>query len=137
MSTITFDFDETLTQPIWNEAIQEFEQSSNPNLKAIAKLKQLYDEGNEIFIVTSRMDNKEIVEFVNNHGLVVLEIFCTAGRLKASQLQKLKSTMHFDDDENEAIANHELGIITTIVSHHYNESQSQQICKFKTYQPQG
>ena len=43
--------------------------------------------------------------------------------------------MHFDDDLNEAIANYELGIVTTIVSHHYDKAKSQQICKFDIYQP--
>ena len=64
MSAITFDFDETLTQPIWNEATQQFDQSSNPNLKTIARLKILCKEGNEIFIVTSRLKDKEVIEFV-------------------------------------------------------------------------
>ena len=135
MPAITFDFDETLTQPIWNEIKQQFEQSSEPNLEAIAKLKQLYDKGNEIFIVTSRLNNKEIAEFIKKHRLAIVSIFCTAGKLKATQLKELKSTMHFDNDENEAIANHELGIATTIVSHHYDKDKSQQSCKFTTYQP--
>lgn len=134
MSAITFDFDETLTQPIWNEAKQQFEQSSEPNQDAIATLKKLYDRGNEIFIVTSRLNDTEVIEFAKQHNLKIASIFCTAGKLKATQLKELKSTMHYDDDRNEAIANHELGIATTIVSYHYDEDKNQQLCKFTTYQ---
>lgn len=136
MPAITFDFDETLTQPIWNEAKQQFEESSEPNLEAIAILNKLQQQGNKIFIVTSRLADKEVIEFVKKHKLEIARIFCTAGKLKATQLKKLESTMHYDDDENEAIANYELGIATTIVSYDYDRNKDKQICKLEIYQPQ-
>lgn len=51
---ITFDFDDTLTRPVWDEKQQLFEFDDNPNYDSIAKLRSFHDQGEEIRIVITR-----------------------------------------------------------------------------------
>ena len=54
---ITFDFDDTLTRPIWNKKQQFFEFSNNPNYDSFAFLKNFHDRGEELRIVTTVMES--------------------------------------------------------------------------------
>ncbi|GAB4532555.1 MAG: hypothetical protein Tsb0014_17120 [Pleurocapsa sp.] len=76
---ITFDFDETLTRPIWNCKYQLFEPSATPNYDSFKKLREFCDRGKEIRIVTTRRNPQGIVEFVEKYNLPISSIHCTAG----------------------------------------------------------
>jgi hypothetical protein len=73
---ITFDFDDTLTRPIWDEKYGWFEPSDNPNYDTFAKLKNFNEQGQEIRIVTTRWSRLEIVDFVEKYKLPISAIHC-------------------------------------------------------------
>ncbi len=130
---ITFDFDETLTCPIWDWKYQLFEPSLNPNYDSFAKLRSFYEQEKEIRIVTTRWHSREIVDFIEKYNLPVSSIHCTEGELKGDTLLKLGSELHFDDSEEEAINNKKLDISTVIVSYHVDTKTSSQICEFDLF----
>ena len=135
MPIITFDFDETLTQPTWSKRYQLFEPSDTPNFDSIAKLKHFHELGKEVKIVTTRWRDEEIVEFVTKHQLPVSSIHCTQGELKATKLKELSSSLHFDDNEAEAIANLKLQIPTIIVSFRFDAPKDIPVCLFRKFEP--
>ena len=151
MPIITFDFDETLTQPTWSKRYQLFEPSDTPNFDSIAKLKHFHELGKEVKIVTTRWRDEEIVEFVTKHQLPVSSIHCTQGELKATKLKELGSSLHFDrergrgnlaisnhgvdDNEAEAIANLKLQIPTIIVSFRFDAPKDIPVCLFRKFEP--
>ena len=127
---ITFDFDDTLTRPIWDEKQQLFEFSDNPNYDSFAKLKNFHNQGKEIRIVTTRWSRLEIVDFVEKYKLPVSAIHCTKGELKAETLKKIGSQLHFDDSLSEAKNNERLGIPTMIVSYRFDTRSNYEVCEF-------
>lgn len=78
MTVITFDFDETLTRPVWNEKYRLFEPSENPNQDAFAKLFEFHKQGKRIEIVTTRWRSEEVADFVKQHQLPVAGIHARA-----------------------------------------------------------
>ena len=130
---ITFDFDETLTCPIWDSKYQLFEPSDNPNYDSFEKLRSFHEQGKEIRIVTTRWREEEIVCFVEKYSLPISAIHCTQGDLKGDILLKLCSELHFDDSEDEAINNTNLGINTTIVSYRFDLKTNRIVCEFNLF----
>jgi hypothetical protein len=102
---ITFDFDDTLTRPVWEQKHQLFESSENPNYDTFAKLKSFDEQGEEIMIVTTRWSCIEIVDFVEKYNLPISAIRCTEGELKGETLLEIGSQLHFDDSPHEAVNN--------------------------------
>jgi hypothetical protein len=127
---ITFDFDDTLTRPVWSEKQQLFEFDDNPNYDSIAKLRGFHDQGEEIRIVTTRWSRLEIVDFVEQYKLPIGAIHCTEGELKGEILDKIGAGLHFDDSPNEALNNQKLGIPTMIVSYRFDPRNNCAICEF-------
>ena len=127
---ITFDFDDTLTRPIWDKKQQLFEFSANPNYDSFALLKNFHDQGEEIRIVTTRWSHLEIVDFVEKYKLPISAIHCTEGELKGEILNKIGSQLHFDDSPNEAFNNQKLGILTMIVSYRFDTRNNCAVCEF-------
>ena len=96
---ISFDFDSTLTQPIWDSDDEMWTSEKNaPNKENIIKLIKLSQQGHKIIIVTSRSpsERKGVEEFVAKHNLPVEEIHTTDGD-KGAKLVELGVVMHFDD----------------------------------------
>lgn len=127
---ITFDFDETLTQPVWDRKYQLFEPSNTPNYNSFKKLKDFHDKGKEIRIVTTRWNSIEIVDFVEKYNLPISSIHCTKGELKGNLLKNIGSELHFDDSEDEAINNQKLGISTIVVSYRFDKNSNRSLCDF-------
>ena len=92
---ITFDFDETLTHPVWDSKYQLFEPSENPNYDSFDKLRSFHEQGKEIRIVTTRWSRLEIVSFVEKYNLPISSIHCTEGELKGDILLELGSDMSY------------------------------------------
>jgi len=102
---ITFDFDSTLTTPVWSEEEQLWVEGNEPNWDTITKLKQYAQQGYEIHIVTSRHENMEGVDdrtsvndFIRLYRLPVETVHFTNGQSKGQTLHQLNSQMHHDDD---------------------------------------
>ena len=130
---VTFDFDETLTRPIWDSKHRLIEPSENPNYDSFDRLRGFHQQGQEIRIVTTRWCNEEIVDFVEKYSLPISEIHCTQGKLKGDTLLKLRPELHFDDSEDEAINNKILGIKTIILSYHFDTEINNLVCQFKFF----
>ena len=100
MGIVSFDFDSTLTQPLWDSEDEMWtsEDHNAPNEENIIKLMRLSHQGHKIIIVTSRSpsERKAVEEFVAKHNLPVEEIYTTGGD-KGAKLVELGAIMHFDD----------------------------------------
>jgi len=80
---ISFDFDNTLQNPVWQNTAREF-------IKA----------GHEVFIVTSRLHTGRILDICNlasELGIPQFNIFCTNGESKALSIRLLGIDIHFED----------------------------------------
>lgn len=105
---VTFDFDLTLLLP----------KVDNPHPKAnvefVAKFKEHLENGDTVYIVTSRNDSptskQEILSFLRIHNLDNDGIYFTNGELKAITLKRLKADLHYDDDPEELAAARQVGI---------------------------
>jgi len=129
---ITFDFDDTLTRPVYSEKYSQFESSDNPNYDTFAKLKNFHQLGQEIRIVTTRWSRLEIVDFVEKYKLPISAIHCTFGELKGETLNKIGSQLHFDDSPDEAANNQKWRIATMIVGYQYDQTNNSEICEFSS-----
>ena len=127
---ITFDFDDTLTRPIWDKKYQLFEPSINPNYDSIAKLNSFHEQGEEIRIVTTRWSRLEIVDFIEKYNLPISAIHCTQGGFKGEILNKIGSQLHFDDSPDEAENNQKFKIPTMIVSYRFDQNSNSDFCEF-------
>ncbi len=98
----TFDFDDTLTMPVYSDEEERWKTGLQPNEKTISIMKKLKSKGFKIHIVTSRRgssENKnEISMFVKQHNLPVEDVSFTNLNFKADTLEKMGSVLHFDDD---------------------------------------
>lgn len=130
---ITFDFDETLTMPTWNARYELLEPSENPNHAAIDKLLKYRQQGEELAIVTTRWRDEEILEFIHRYRLPVSKVCLTEGELKYSTLHKLGCKLHFDDSEEEAVANLKHNIPTVLVDFEFSTTKNRVICNFKQF----
>ena len=131
---ITFDFDDTLTRPIWDKKELWFEPTSNPNYDSFARVKSFHARGEEIRIVTTRFATRwsriEVVDFVETYQLPISAIHYTEGELKGETLFKLGSRLHFDDSPEEAAHNLKWKIPTMVVSYRFDRAELAEICEF-------
>lgn len=81
---VSFDFDDTL-------------------YKVIDKLIAHYEAGDEIYIVTTRMDEdmQEVRDFVEKYKLPVIGIYNTNFSWKRNTLKRLQIDLHYDDNVEE------------------------------------
>jgi FMN phosphatase YigB (HAD superfamily) len=131
--TITFDFDNTImmTRPDedWGQVVD------GPNKDVIKLMKRHKQMGDQVIVVTSRMQRNEtggpydpdhpahmpsVAEYLEKYGIDVDRILFTDGDLKAETLVQINSDLHFDDDEEELNAADEKGIKTVQIRNpHY------------------
>lgn len=112
--TVTFDFDDTLTETQWNNTLECFDYIG-PNKIIMAKLRNHLREGDEVHIVTSRQGREldddvislhgqpSISEFLTEHLTAndrrkIAGVHFTSGALKTNKLLELNSIRHYDDD---------------------------------------
>lgn len=102
---VTFDFDDTLTMPRWDEEEELWMTGTEPNKKTISAMKKFASKGYEVKIVTSRHGTgnhkKDVANFAKKHNLPVKDIIFTNGKWKADTLERLGSALHYDDDTEE------------------------------------
>ena len=102
---VTFDFDDTLTMPRWDEEEELWMTGLEPNKKTISAMKKFASNGYEVKIVTSRHGTSEhkktVATFAKKHNLPIKDIIFTNGKYKANTLERLKSALHYDDDTEE------------------------------------
>jgi FMN phosphatase YigB (HAD superfamily) len=138
--TITFDFDDTIMMlrpsEDWGSVVD------GPNKKIINLMKKHKKMGDRVIIVTSRLQNREtggpweeehpaympsVQEYIDKYNLPVEQVVFTNGDLKAQHLLKLRSDLHFDDDEQELAAANEVGIKTVQVRNmHYSQAPDEE-----------
>ena len=113
MKIITFDFDNTIAMSYMDtrgETPNPVFQRYNNNI--IEKIKQNIEDGNEVYIVTSRKENLEsyfpeqsipyrLKELGLDDYFLPDRLFYTNGKSKYPILLKLKTEMHYDDDIEE------------------------------------
>ena len=113
--TVTFDFDDTLTETHWNNTSECFEYVG-PNKGIMAQLRNHLRQGDEVHIVTTRQGpaidddgtlkshgQPSISKFLTTHltardRRLIAGIHFTAGNLKTDTLLELNSIRHYDDD---------------------------------------
>ena len=102
---VTFDFDDTLTLPHYDEEEELWTSGLEPNKKTISAMKKFASKGYEVKIVTSRHGTgnhkKDVATFTKKHNLPVKDIIFTNGKYKADTLERLGSVLHYDDDTEE------------------------------------
>ena len=102
---VTFDFDDTLTLPHYDEEEELWTTGLEPNKKTISAMKKFASKGYEVKIVTSRHGTgnhkKDVATFVQKHNLPVKDIIFTNGKYKADTLERIGSVLHYDDDTEE------------------------------------
>ena len=133
--TITFDFDNTImmTRPDedWGQVVD------GPNKDVIKLMKKHKQMGDQVIVVTSRMQRNEtggpydpdhpaympsVAEYLEKYGVEVDRVMFTDGDLKAETLAQINSDLHFDDDEEELNAADEKGIKTVQIRNpHYTK----------------
>lgn len=134
---VSFDFDDTLTQPAWDDENKVWE-GSGANQKMIQTMRDLAAAGNTIYIVTSRHRSKEpelrkqgkdVASFVRQYDLPVDEqnIVFTDGELKGKVLASLGISMHFDDWGEDVQSARDLGITVHKVPHPQDEVMSKSV----------
>ena len=102
---VTFDFDDTLTLPHYDEEEELWTTGLEPNKKTISAMKKFASKGYEVKIVTSRHGTgnhkKDVATFTKKHNLPVKDIIFTNGKYKADTLERIGSALHYDDDTEE------------------------------------
>ena len=102
---VTFDFDDTLTLPHYDEEEELWTTGLEPNKKTISAMKKFASKGYEVKIVTSRHGTgnhkKDVANFAKKHNLPVKDIIFTNGKYKADTLERIGSVLHYDDDTEE------------------------------------
>tara|TARA_B100000282_G_scaffold250154_1_gene194366 strand:+ start:509 stop:886 length:378 start_codon:yes stop_codon:yes gene_type:complete len=102
---VTFDFDDTLTLPHYDEEEELWIAGLEPNKKTISALKKFASKGYEVKIVTSRhgtgKHKKDVATFAKKHNLPIKDIIFTNGKYKADTLERIGSVLHYDDDTEE------------------------------------
>ncbi|MCE5279176.1 MAG: hypothetical protein ABFD92_08790 [Planctomycetaceae bacterium] len=111
--SVSFDFDGTLTQIVWSEALGVWINSRRPNEKMVRLLRRLAQRGYQVHIVTRRRSDSEgasspteecgVGEFLHTHGLggcVTAVHFCgdhSPEGDKTAVLKKIAPLRHWDD----------------------------------------
>jgi len=118
---VTFDFDDTLTMPRWDEDEELWMSGTEPNKKTISAMKKFASKGYEVKIVTSRhgtgKHKKDVATFAKKHSLPVKDIIFTNGKDKVHTLLRIKSVLHYDDDPHELSLIKSKGIKTIQIVH--------------------
>jgi hypothetical protein len=101
---ITFDFDSTMTTPVWDAENEGWQAGDPTNLdhhhhENIDLMRKYAAQGYTIYIVTARSLSEvpEVESFVAHHKLPVADVFPTNGGPKGPTLVKLGSLIHHDD----------------------------------------
>ena len=102
---VTFDFDDTLTLPHYDEEEELWTSGLEPNKKTISAMKKFASKGYEVKIVTSRhgtgKHKKDVATFAKKYSLPVKDIIFTNGKDKVNTLLRIGSALHYDDDTEE------------------------------------
>lgn len=118
---VTFDFDDTLTLPHYDEEEELWTSGLEPNKKTISALKKFASKGYEVKIVTSRhgtgKHKKDVATFAKKHNLPIKDIIFTNGKYKADTLERIGSVLHYDDDTEEISRIKSKGIKTVYIKH--------------------
>ena len=118
---VTFDFDDTLTLPHYDEEEELWTAGLEPNKKTISAMKKFASKGYEVKIVTSRHGTgnhkKDVAMFTKKHNLPVKDIIFTNGKYKADTLERIGSMLHYDDDTEEISRIKSKGIKTIYIKH--------------------
>ena len=118
---VTFDFDDTLTMPRWDEDEELWMSGTEPNRKTISAMKKFASKGYEVKIVTSRHGTgnhkKDVATFAKKYNLPVKDIIFTNGKDKVHTLLRIGSALHYDDDLHELSLIKNKGIKTIHVVH--------------------
>ena len=118
---VTFDFDDTLTLPHYDEEEELWTSGLEPNKKTISALKKFASKGYEVKIVTSRhgtgKHKKDVATFAKKYSLPVKDIIFTNGKWKADTLERIGSVLHYDDDTYEISRIKNKGIKTIHIAH--------------------
>ena len=112
-SVVTFDFDDTLSLSHWGEEEDEWVHDG-PHKSFVDKIQQYKNNGNTVYVVTSRTENYEpqalenpnqraVQEFLDEHGISVDGVYFTNGQSKIETLLQLGSTIHHDDDPGDIL----------------------------------
>ena len=112
-TVVTFDFDDTLSLSHWGEEEDEWVHDG-PHKPFISKLQQYKNQGNTVYVVTSRSEKYEpkalenpnqraVQEFLDEHGISVDGVYFTNGQSKIETLLQLGSTVHHDDDPGDIL----------------------------------
>ncbi len=99
---VSFDFDDTLLQ--WLPCQDMGTVEGGPNLEMVVRLKELFEQGCSVLVVSTRSTLAGMSEFIEAHSLPVAGKALTQGELKADTLQRLGVTLHHDDDPLEIAA---------------------------------
>jgi hydroxymethylpyrimidine pyrophosphatase-like HAD family hydrolase len=118
---VTFDFDDTLTLPHYDEEEELWTSGLEPNKKTISALKKFASNGYEVKIVTSRhgtgKHKKDVATFAKKYSLPVKDIIFTNGKDKVHTLLRIGSVLHYDDDPHELSLIKSKGIKTIHIVH--------------------
>jgi len=116
VATITFDFDNTIAMSHMNFDSEDVEYIFDGyNEPIVAMIRDHIDKGDEVYIVTSRMQAKEgmfpedtIPKHLDKLGLSEYflpgRLIYTNGKSKLPTLRQLGSELHWDDDVEEMIS---------------------------------
>lgn len=123
---VSFDFDDTLTVPYWDDRNKSW-GAGGANHEMIDLLKMLASEGDAVFIVTARHADGEderrrrgesvVSEFIRQHDLPVLDVIFTNGEPKGPFLAELGVSEHYDDHPDEVVSASENGVRCVRVPH--------------------
>ena len=110
MATITFDFDDTLTQTVWDEVADCF-RCIGPNAAMVRALRSHLDAGDDVHVIVSRIGPELATRrvdplvpgaFLREHLAEDFErlsgVHFTSHDLKWRLLHRLDSAKHYDDD---------------------------------------
>lgn len=131
---VTFDFDDTLTEPEFDDVDEIWVSGMDPKEPVIDQMREFAEDGHEIRIVTTRSEiggGRFVFEFVEEHDLPVSGIHFTEGDLKAETLDELGAVIHFDDSTNELAAAEDRGIEGRLVVHPWDEKHTPEIEQFQ------
>jgi len=123
-NTYSFDFDDTLTQPVWDEEEEMWGNHGEARQETLDMMLELASKGHTIIIVTARREEHldEVREFVKYHQLPVAEIHATNHALKGHWFKDngIEVIKHFDDCPYELMSLDDHGISNERVWHPFD-----------------
>ena len=132
---ISFDFDDTLTQPGWDQENESWEPKG-PNPGMIQRMREFAADGNTVIIVTSRTQaleaglrekGQDVDTFVKEHGLPVAKVVFTDGAPKGRSLKAEGVSLHFDDWAEDLQSAIDAGVDVTKVPHPQDQVMTQRV----------